>query len=324
MTAVGRARRAPRDERRATRGHASAAAIEIAPLERRRASRSLWAACEAFLAPGEPRLLNRSLDRLMKAFGCDGIAIHLVSPTGSLDPWRARGAWRTKAGDLRDCVSVPLLRGDERVGSLELLASSGTRFQPPQLGMIRTAAGALGAALGTRIELERLRQQPGRDAVTGLPDARAFHARLTEEVARASRHGVPLALVTVDLDHFAALNTRFGHQVGDAVLSEAALVIKLALRESDVVARLGGDGFAILLPEADQTPAFRCAERLRRALEEHRFARVGRLTASAGVAASPRDGMEAAELLHSAEQALAVAKKSGRRRVMAADHAHAH
>jgi diguanylate cyclase (GGDEF)-like protein len=304
---------------------ASAASSGLDAREQRRsASRSLWAACEAFLAPGRPKLLVRALDRLMKAFECDGIAIHLVSATGSIDPWCARGAWRTRAGDLRDCVSVPLLRADERIGTLELMARSGGRFLPAQLGLIRTAAGALGAALGARVELERLRRQPGRDAVTGLPDSRAFHARLTEELARSTRHGVPLALVTVDLDHFAALNARFGMDVGNAVLSEAALVLKLALRESDVVARLGGDGFAILLPEADQTPALRCADRLRRAIEEHRFARVGRLTASAGVAACPRDGMGAAELMHSAELALSIAKKSGRRRVVAADHVHAH
>jgi diguanylate cyclase (GGDEF)-like protein len=322
-----RARRTPPRQRRSD--GATATAVEAAPREdgpaqRRRASRSLWAACEAFLAPGRPRLMARTLDRLMRAFECDGIALHLVSPSGTIDPWCTRGAWRTRPGDLRDCVSVPLLRGAERIGTLELLARAGVRFRPGQLGLIRTAAGALGAALGARVELERLRRQPGRDAVTGLPDARAFHARLAEELARATRHGVPLALVTVDLDHFGALNSRFGAEVGDRVLSETALVLKLALRESDVLARLGGDGFAILLPEADQTPALRCADRLRRAIEEHRFARVGRLTASAGVAACPRDGMGAAELLHGAEQALAIAKKSGRRRVMAVDPAHAH
>jgi diguanylate cyclase (GGDEF)-like protein len=334
MKAAAKPRRRVVGERRSDHGHARDPDREThaseAPragdglAQRRRASRSLWAACEVFLAPGRPRLLAQALDRLMKAFDCDGIALHLLSPSGSIDPWCTRGAWRTRAGDLRDCISVPLLRGSERIGTLELMARSGRRFRPAQLGLIRTAAGALGAALGARLELERLRQQPGRDSVTGLPDARAFHARLAEEVTRACRHGVPLALVAVDLDHFGALNARHGREVGDRVLSETALVIKLALRESDVVARLGGDGFAILLPEADQTPALRCADRLRRAIEDHRFARVGRLTASAGIAACPRDGVEAAELMHGAEQALSIAKKSGRRRVMAADYPRAH
>ena len=77
-------------------------------------------------------------------------------------------------------------------------------------------------------------------------------------------------------------------------------------------------------PERPRGPALRCAERIRRAVEEHRFARVGPLSVSAGVAASPRDGVEGVELLSRAEQALSVAKKSGRRRVMASAHAHVH
>src|SRR5262245_21199156 len=87
---------------------------------RRRASRSLWAACEARLAAAEPRALSRALDHLSEAFDFDGVALHVVGSTGELEPWCARGAWRTSAGDLRDCVSVPLLRGPERVGSLDL------------------------------------------------------------------------------------------------------------------------------------------------------------------------------------------------------------
>jgi len=291
---------------------------------RRRASRSLWAACEALLSAAEPRSLRRALGALQRAFGCDGVALHALGPSGDIEPWCAGGAWRTTPGDLRDCVSVPLLRGDERVGTLDLRARAGERWHPAQLGLIRTAAGALGAALGARLELQRLRHQPGRDPVTGLPDARAFHTRLGEELARARRHGLPLAVVAVDLDHFAALNSRYGREAGDAVLSEAALVFKLTLRESDLVARLGGDGFAVVLPETDAGPALRCADRIRRAVEEHRFARVGPLSVSAGVAASPRDGVEGVELLSRAEQALAVAKKSGRRRVMASAHAHVH
>jgi diguanylate cyclase (GGDEF)-like protein len=285
--------------------------------ERRRASRSLWAACEALLAAPDGRTLNRALDRLRQAFDCDGVAIHAAGPTGAIEPWCARGAWRTTAGDLRDCMSVPLLRGAERVGTLDLQAGAGRCWRPGQLALIRTAAGALGAALGARLELERLRHQPGRDPVTGLPDARAFHARLAEELARARRHGLPLAVVMIDLDHFAALNARHGRAAGDAVLAEAALVLKMALRETDIVARLGGDTFGIVLPETDRGPALRCADRVRRALEEHAFPRAGRVSASAGVAAGPRDGVEAVELVNHAYEALGVAKKSGRRRVFA-------
>jgi diguanylate cyclase (GGDEF)-like protein len=294
------------------------------PAARRSASRSLWTACEAFLSTAEPRRVNQALDELMKAFECDGVALHVMGPAGVIEPWCARGAWRTSPGDLRDCVSVPLLRGSERVGTLDLKARAARCWQPAQLGLIRTAAGALGAALGARLELERLRRQPGRDSVTGLPDARAFHGRFSEELARARRHGLPLAVLAMDLDHFGALNAKLGRDVGDTVLSEISIVLKLALRESDFVARLGGDGFAIMLPETELSPALRCADRIQRAIEEHRFARAGHVTASLGLATSPRDGLETVELLECAERALSIAKKSGRRRVIATGHAHAH
>lgn len=308
------------------RGDAARPAPEAGPSEaRRRASRSLWAAVEALLSAGaEPRALPRALDTLRRAFDCDGVALHALGPSGALEIRCARGDWQGRAGDLRDCMSVPLFRGPERVGTLDLRARAGSRWRPFQLGLVRTAAGALGAALGARLELERLRRAPGRDPVTGLPDARSFHTRLREELARARRAGLPLAGVILDLDHFHALNTRYGRESGDTVLAEVALVLKLALRESDVLGRLGSDRFGVLLPECDLQPARRCAERLRRALEEHRFARAGRLTASAGVAASPRDGLEPVELLSRLDQALSIAKKSGRRRVAAAGPAYAH
>lgn len=307
-------------ERRTDRGEAA----PPAPAERRRASRSLWAACEALLAADRPRAVSVALERLRRAFEADGIALSTLAPNGEIEHWCARGDWKSTPGDLRDCLSVPLQRGAERVGVLELKAPAGRRWRPDQFSLIRTAAGALGAALGARIELERLRHQPGRDATTGLPDARAFHARLAEELSRACRHGLPVALVVVDLDHFAALNQRFGREVADEVLAETALVLKLALRESDIVARLGGDSFAMVLPETDAGPAVRCADRMRRAVEEHAYARVRRVTASVGVSSYPREGADPVELLHAAEQALAVAKKSGRRRAVAARQAGVH
>lgn len=291
-------------------------AISTAALERRRASRSLWQACETMLsASADPRELGRALETLRRAFGCDGVALHALGPGGAIEPWCARGRWRIPAGELRDCVTMPLLRGGERVGTLDLLGRPGQRWTPAQLGLIRTASGALGAALGARFELERLRSQPGRDAVTGLPDERAFNARLAEELSRARRHGLPLAVTNVELDHFAALRERYGPEVADGVLAEASLVLKLGLRDSDILARVSAGRFAALLPETQATPAVRCADRLRRTLEGHRFARVGRVSTTAAVVTSPRDGLETIELLESVARALVVARKSGRRRV---------
>jgi diguanylate cyclase (GGDEF)-like protein len=210
------------------------------------------------------------------------------------------------------------MRGEERIGTLELVAKPGLSWSPSQLALIRSAAGTLGAALGARIELMRLRTLPGRDALTGLPDSRAFQSRLAEELARARRHGLPVSVLVLDVDHLRAINERYGRETGDSVLAEAALVLRLVLRETDVVARLGGDDYAVLLPETDRESAVRCADRVLRALEGHRFPRAGKISTSAGVAASPNDGSEAIELLGAAERAVSLAKKSGRRRVVAA------
>jgi diguanylate cyclase (GGDEF)-like protein len=323
----------PRDEKpspeppspRERKGDAGAEPGSARRADRRAASGCLWDACEALLSSvSEPEALERALDQLLKAFDCDGVALHARSADGTFQPWCARGRWERTPGDLREAMGVPLFRGRERVGALDLLAKKGQHWRPEQLSLVRTASGALGAALGARLELEDLRRQPGRDPVTGLADARTFHQRLVEEVGRAEHSGLPLAVVTLDLDHFAGLNERYGRPCGDDVLAECALVLKLALREGDLVARLGGDEFGVLLPDCDLGPARRLAERLRHALEEHRFPRVGLLSVSAGVAASPRDGMDPTELLGAAERALGLAKKAGRHRTAASGPTHTH
>src|SRR5258705_1616522 len=177
--------------------------------QRRRASRSLWAACEALLS-AEPRAMSRALDALAHAFDCEGVAIHAVAPTGVLDPLCARGEWRLSPGDLRACLSVPLHRADERIGSLDLVARAGRGWTPAQMSLVRTAAGALGAALRARLELHPLRSPPGPDPVTGLPDSTMFHGRLEEELSRSRRQGTPVGLLMLDLDHFGALNKKYG------------------------------------------------------------------------------------------------------------------
>jgi hypothetical protein len=109
------------------------ATVLEAPGERRRASRSLWSACEAFLSSGEPRRMARALDRLRDAFDCDAVAVHVRGARGELEPWCARGPWRSSAGDLRDCVSVPLVHATHHVGTLDLKARAGRRWRPAQL-----------------------------------------------------------------------------------------------------------------------------------------------------------------------------------------------
>ena len=108
--------------------------VHAGVVERRRASRSLWAACEALLSvSADPRALPQALQALRTAFDCDAVALHALSPSGGIEPWCASGHWQSAPGDLRDCVSVPLFRGSERVGTLDLRARPRQRWRPSQL-----------------------------------------------------------------------------------------------------------------------------------------------------------------------------------------------
>ena len=155
------------------------------------------------------------------------------------------------------------------------------------------------------------------DALTGLYNRRHFMQQMTHEHARATRYGRPLSCVMVDLDHFKRINDEHGHAVGDEVLRETALRLRRALRETDVLARLGGEEFGALLPDTDLEGAQRVAERCRELLGatpvqvEHRPS--VRVTASFGVAvldAVRAPGPE--DLLRAADMALYASKSRGR------------
>ena len=152
------------------------------------------------------------------------------------------------------------------------------------------------------------------DPLTGLANHRTFHERLRTELERARRHGRGLALVLMDLDHFKQVNDAHGHQVGDRVLEHAARVLAAETRTGELVARVGGEEFAMLLPEADEDEAFRAAERVRRAIADTEFPGVGRMTMSAGVC-DVHQAPDADTLYRLADVALYRAKHRGRNMV---------
>jgi diguanylate cyclase (GGDEF)-like protein len=184
-----------------------------------------------------------------------------------------------------------------------------------------TASGLLGAGwivglLRDRVVglVDTLETAAVTDALTGLLNRDGFEAVISTELERARRHERQLALVVGDVDHFKQVNDRFGHQAGDTALELLGTILAEAIRRLDTIARIGGEEFAIVMPDADEQAAFLLAERLRRDVRESFNGTVAELTMSFGVAAFPKDAESSSRLLQAADRALYLAKALGRDR----------
>src|SRR4051812_22715254 len=163
--------------------------------------------------------------------------------------------------------------------------------------------------------IARLADAARTDALTGLLNRRGFQELMEVETERALRSSRPLAIIVGDLDHFKHLNDRYGHAAGDVALRSFADIATQASRRIDAVARIGGEEFALLLPDTEQHAAYLLAERLRRAAKEPGARAEGDLPpGSFGVASFPTHAADAAALMHAADQALYAAKAMGRDR----------
>ena len=168
----------------------------------------------------------------------------------------------------------------------------------------------------------QLRQLATIDDLTGTLNRRAFFAAAEQEMERAVRYGNAVSVVMFDLDHFKQVNDRYGHALGDQALREAATALQAKLRDVDILGRLGGEEFAILLPETPLAGAMEVAERLRHAIAALSIPRQSdqsplSLTASLGVAERLPEEITVDKVLARADLALYRAKTDGRNRVMA-------
>ncbi|AOO64639.1 putative diguanylate cyclase [Sulfurospirillum halorespirans DSM 13726] len=160
------------------------------------------------------------------------------------------------------------------------------------------------------------------DALTGLKNRRYFDQRMSEEVALSLRHKLPLSLMLLDVDHFKKINDTYGHQIGDEVLSSLAKLISGMVRDSDIVARYGGEEIAIITPRTSKEEAALLAERLRDLIEKTTVAMVGttqevvQVTVSLGICSLSAVITDKDALLEESDQALYLAKKYGRNRVV--------
>ncbi|MCW5669475.1 MAG: GGDEF domain-containing protein, partial [Hydrogenophaga sp.] len=168
---------------------------------------------------------------------------------------------------------------------------------------------------------EEIYQRATRDALTGLCNRRLFLELLERELQRSVQRGYALALLIIDLDHFKSINDSHGHVVGDRVLEQVGAVLQAVARGNALAARIGGEEFAIALPEHDAAAARAVAERIRanvEALPLRLGEQVHTLTVSVGVASWRPGWHTVGQVLAAADQALYRAKEAGRNRVEAA------
>jgi diguanylate cyclase (GGDEF)-like protein len=223
-------------------------------------------------------------------------------------------------------VAFALTSRGRKVGALIALDRVASAREPKLpanlLRGLRILLEPASAALDNAVQLKQAEALSVTDDLTHLFNSRYLNIVLRRETKRASRSGRPLSLLFIDLDGFKGVNDTHGHLFGSRALVEAAAVIRGSARETDVVARFGGDEFALVLPDTGGEGAFAVGERIRERIADYKFlAGDGldiHLTASVGVATLPDVAASAEELVQAADKAMYQVKDSGKNGIQAA------
>ena len=231
-----------------------------------------------------------------------------------------KGRTEDDAELIRGGLVVPLPQdGDEPIGSLTVFwREDGREATEQDLAALRHLAANAGPAIENARRFREARKLADLDALTNLHNRRYFHDTLDREVARAHRYNRRLALVVFDIDDFKAINERVGHLSGDAVLSQLAERVRSVVRSADIACRVGGDEFAVILPESALADAEQLYRRVQLSVSTRPTGPADRLYLSAGIAElAPED--DATSLFERADEALFRAKETGKGQAVAAE-----
>ena len=218
-------------------------------------------------------------------------------------------------------LCVPLIASGRLVGAVQATRRSGNEdaFTQEEARVVELVCASLATALANAIDYHDATRQTLIDDLTRLYNVRYLYQTLEGEIRRARRYGSAVSVVFMDLDGFKMVNDAYGHRAGSATLTEVAQVITRSVRDSDFVARYGGDEFVLMLPETPAKRALQMAERVRQRIEAHRFkGGVGAdiyLTASFGVASFPEHATQAEKLIELADAAMYEAKQRDKNNV---------
>jgi len=222
-------------------------------------------------------------------------------------------------------ISVPLKLGEKTIGVLNMSDKiSGQVFSAEDIALISSFAAYATIALERSAYYTlagHLKELSVTDSLTGLFNRRYFEERFFEELNRSDRHNLSFSLSMIDIDDFKLFNDSEGHLAGDEILKSIANIAKDCLRVSDVIARFGGEEFAVIMPQTEKEEAVLVSERIRKSIKEQIpvtwsvFPRKS-ITVSIGIATFPYGGKDRKELIRNADRALYMAKMEGKDRTV--------
>ncbi|HWR17184.1 MAG TPA: diguanylate cyclase [Terriglobales bacterium] len=221
--------------------------------------------------------------------------------------------------DARSVLCLPLNYGETQLGVLNIESRTEQAFKDQDVLILRTLADLMATALHNVFVFQKMQQQSITDGLTGIKTRRFFLEAVQGEWKRASRSGRPFSVVMVDLDKFKEVNDGMGHLEGDLVLARVGRLLEQKCRQSNVVARYGGDEFVILMPETGIEQAQILSERLRLWIATDPMLNERHISGSFGVASFPLHGSTVEEVMRVADAGMYVSKHAGGNRVSTAE-----